>query len=66
MPVRNESIQIISAVRSNLESCIMGKSFEIQLLLTALLAGGHVVQHRIRLILKEHIRCLKRSLTVSC
>ncbi|CAI6072550.1 hypothetical protein PAECIP112173_02250 [Paenibacillus sp. JJ-100] len=43
MPVRNESIQIISAVRSNLESCIMGKSFEIQLLLTALLAGGHVL-----------------------
>ncbi|WP_366294565.1 MoxR family ATPase [Paenibacillus sp. AN1007] len=43
MPVRKESIQIISAVRSNLESCIMGKSFEIQLLLTALLAGGHVL-----------------------
>ena len=29
MPIRKESIQIISAVRSNLESCIMGKSFEI-------------------------------------
>lgn len=43
MPVRKESIQIISAVRFNLESCIMGKSFEIQLLLTALLAGGHVL-----------------------
>ncbi|SEK92047.1 MoxR family ATPase [Paenibacillus sp. OK003] len=43
MPVRKESIQIISAVRTNLESCIMGKSFEIQLLLTALLAGGHVL-----------------------
>lgn len=43
MPVCKESIQIISAVRSNLESCIMGKSFEIQLLLTALLAGGHVL-----------------------
>ncbi|MGF7046044.1 MoxR-like ATPase [Paenibacillus sp. DS2015] len=43
MPIRNESIQIISEVRSNLESCILGKSFEIQLLLTALLAGGHVL-----------------------
>src|SRR6478735_5554128 len=43
MPVRKESIQIISAVRSNLESCIMGKSFEIQLLLTARLGAGHVL-----------------------
>ncbi|AJS57639.1 AAA family ATPase [Paenibacillus sp. IHBB 10380] len=43
MPVRNESIQIISEVRNNLESCILGKSFEIQLLLTALVAGGHVL-----------------------
>ncbi|MDO7905514.1 MoxR family ATPase [Paenibacillus sp. JX-17] len=43
MPVSKESIQIVSAVRSNLESAILGKSFEIQLLLTALLAGGHIL-----------------------
>lgn len=43
MPIRNESIHIISEVRTNLESCILGKPFEIQLLLTALLAGGHVL-----------------------
>ncbi|MFD1885471.1 AAA family ATPase [Paenibacillus wenxiniae] len=43
MPVRKESMQIIADIRSNLESCILGKSFEIELLLTALLAGGHVL-----------------------
>jgi len=43
MPIRKESIQIISALRSNLESCILGKSIEIELLLTSLLAGGHVL-----------------------
>ncbi|OXL85022.1 magnesium chelatase [Paenibacillus sp. SSG-1] len=43
MPVRSEFLHIIAAVRSNLESCILGKSFEIQLLLTALLAEGHVL-----------------------
>ena len=43
MPVNSESIQKITAVRSNLEACILGKEFEIQLLLTALLAGGHVL-----------------------
>lgn len=43
MPLLRESIQIISAVRSNLESCILGKTFEIKLLLTSLLAGGHVL-----------------------
>ncbi|WP_213589970.1 MoxR family ATPase [Paenibacillus sp. FSL W8-0186] len=43
MPVREQSIQTISAVRANLESCILGKEFEITLLLTALLAGGHVL-----------------------
>lgn len=37
MPVRQESMHIMNAVRNNLESCILGKSFEIQLLLTALL-----------------------------
>ncbi len=43
MPIRKESTQIISALRSNLESCILGKSSEIQLLLTSLLASGHVL-----------------------
>ncbi|MMZ44062.1 replication factor C small subunit [compost metagenome] len=43
MPVRQESVQIVSAIRSNLESCILGKSFEIKLLLTAMLAGGHIL-----------------------
>lgn len=38
-----ESSLVISALRANLESCILGKSTEIQLLLTALLAGGHVL-----------------------
>ncbi|MFS0839700.1 AAA family ATPase [Paenibacillus sp. 1P03SA] len=33
----------ISRIRSNLDSCILGKSEEIMLLLTALLAGGHVL-----------------------
>ncbi|MWV45347.1 AAA domain-containing protein [Paenibacillus sp. HJL G12] len=43
MPVSSESLQTIAAVRTNLESCILGKSFEIQLLLTALLAEGHIL-----------------------
>ncbi|MCJ8011475.1 MoxR family ATPase [Paenibacillus sp. KQZ6P-2] len=43
MPVSSESLQTIAAVRSNLESCILGKAFEIQLLLTALLAEGHIL-----------------------
>ncbi|WP_068774305.1 MoxR family ATPase [Paenibacillus sp. FJAT-26967] len=33
----------ITQIRSNLESCILGKSEEVMLLLTALLAGGHVL-----------------------
>jgi len=43
MPVSSESLQTIAAVRTNLESCILGKAFEIQLLLTALLAEGHIL-----------------------
>ncbi|WIV18350.1 MoxR family ATPase [Paenibacillus polygoni] len=43
MPVTKESVHTISRVRSNLESTILGKTFEIKLLLTALLAGGHVL-----------------------
>nr|WP_239483627.1 MoxR family ATPase [Paenibacillus rhizolycopersici] len=36
-------MQTLTAVKNNLESCILGKSFEIKLLLSALLAGGHVL-----------------------
>lgn len=43
MPVQEQSIRTLTAVKNNLESCILGKSFEINLLLTALLAGGHVL-----------------------
>ncbi|AIQ63088.1 ATPase family [compost metagenome] len=43
MPVRQESMQIVNDIRMNLESCILGKTSEIRLLLTALLAGGHVL-----------------------
>lgn len=43
MPITEQSISTLNAVRHNLESCILGKSFEINLLLTALLAGGHVL-----------------------
>lgn len=43
MAVMRESLNTISRVRSNLESTILGKPFEIKLLLTALLAGGHVL-----------------------
>ncbi|MBQ4897662.1 MoxR family ATPase [Paenibacillus sp. Marseille-P2973] len=43
MPVNEQSIRTLTAVKDNLESCILGKSFEINLLLTALLAGGHVL-----------------------
>ncbi|MNO50708.1 replication factor C small subunit [compost metagenome] len=43
MPVKEQSISILNLVKSNLKSCILGKDFEIDLLLTALLAGGHVL-----------------------
>lgn len=43
MPVNEQSMQALNAVKDNLESCILGKSFEIKLLMTALLAGGHVL-----------------------
>ncbi|MCM3702193.1 AAA family ATPase [Paenibacillus macerans] len=43
MPVQEQSIRTLTAVKNNLESCILGKSFEIHLLLSALLAGGHVL-----------------------
>jgi len=38
-----EDVRLIQALKQNLESCIYGKSAEIDLLLTALLAGGHVL-----------------------
>lgn len=38
-----EDIQIIKRIQANLESCILGKIDEIKLLLTAMLAGGHVL-----------------------
>lgn len=43
MPVKEQSISILNLVKNNLKSCILGKDFEIDLLLTALLAGGHVL-----------------------
>lgn len=36
-------LQSIRQIERNLEACILGKTHEIQLLLTALLAGGHVL-----------------------
>lgn len=41
--VLQEDIQVLNQLKTNLEACIMGKSEEIGLLLTALLAGGHVL-----------------------
>lgn len=41
--VLQEDILALKGLRSNLEACIMGKNEEIELLLTALLAGGHVL-----------------------
>ncbi len=38
-----EQFSIIQQIKSNLESCILGKSNEVTLMLTALLAGGHVL-----------------------
>ncbi|MWC27557.1 AAA family ATPase [Paenibacillus sp. MMS18-CY102] len=43
METRQEDLQLCTAIRTNLESCILGKQEEIDLLLTAVLAGGHVL-----------------------
>jgi len=43
MPVNEPFMRALSAIRDNLQTCILGKSFEIELLLTTLLAGGHVL-----------------------
>lgn len=39
----DNDLQTISRIQANLEACILGKSAEIKLLVTALLAGGHVL-----------------------
>lgn len=41
--VLQEDRSVLQGLISNLEACIMGKSEEIGLLITALLAGGHVL-----------------------
>jgi len=43
MDNRTNDLQLVNAIRRNLESCILGKSEEIDRLLAALLAGGHVL-----------------------
>ncbi|GGG11138.1 AAA family ATPase [Paenibacillus abyssi] len=43
MENRNADMQLCSIIRRNLEACILGKKTEIARLLTALLAGGHVL-----------------------
>jgi MoxR-like ATPase len=39
----SEDIGMLKRIQTNLESCILGKTDEIKLLLTAMLAGGHVL-----------------------
>lgn len=41
--IGQEDIQLLRQLAANLEACILGKSEEIGLLLTAMLAGGHVL-----------------------
>lgn len=41
--IAHEDLAVINQIKSNLESCILGKSAEIDLLLAAFLAGGHVL-----------------------
>lgn len=43
MDTRTEDVRIVAELKRNLETCIYGKSAEIDLMLTALLAGGHVL-----------------------
>lgn len=38
-----EDLSILKKLKANLESCILGKTAEVELLLTAALAGGHVL-----------------------
>jgi MoxR-like ATPase len=41
--VTPQHTEIINRLKDNLESCILGKSDEVTLLITALLAGGHML-----------------------
>ncbi|MFC4104029.1 AAA family ATPase [Paenibacillus xanthanilyticus] len=43
MEVTRKDFSLIQLIRGNLERCILGKKVEIDRLLTALLAGGHVL-----------------------
>ncbi|PZD93986.1 magnesium chelatase [Paenibacillus sambharensis] len=43
MDVRTSDMQICKQIQDSLEQCILGKSEEIERLLTALLAGGHIL-----------------------
>lgn len=38
-----EDVRVIQEITKNVESCILGKSTEIQLIITALLAQGHIL-----------------------
>lgn len=43
MDIRTDDMQLCSSILSNLNSCILGKNEEIERLLVAVLAGGHVL-----------------------
>lgn len=43
LSIKPEDFTIVQNIATNLETCIMGKSNEIRLMLTALLADGHVL-----------------------
>ncbi|RCW41110.1 AAA family ATPase [Paenibacillus prosopidis] len=42
-PMFNEDRNILKQLKLNVESCVLGKEMEVELLLTAALAGGHVL-----------------------
>lgn len=43
MELRQSDLQLCSAIRANLENCILGKQDEIDRMLTAVLSGGHIL-----------------------
>ncbi|QNK54391.1 MoxR family ATPase [Paenibacillus sp. PAMC21692] len=43
MDIRTDDMQLCSSILANLNSCILGKKEEIERLLVAVLAGGHVL-----------------------
>ncbi|MDQ6419059.1 MoxR family ATPase [Paenibacillus sp. LHD-117] len=43
MEIRSDDMQLCSSILANLNSCILGKNEEIERLLVAVLAGGHVL-----------------------